>query len=162
MEQANHKELFDSAWKYFQLHANQRVTHFNFFIVISTALISGTLSVLHPEIKLYRLSIGLGLIQVLLAFLFWRLELRNKELVKHAEKVLKAIEKKALPNSSSLEKYSIFCSEQIESNVENSKHFVHRFMKSHGQIYKSLYFSFGLIGISLIIFSIALSVSTVA
>jgi hypothetical protein len=35
------KEQRDYAWSYFQLHANQRMTSFNFFVVIAALLTTG-------------------------------------------------------------------------------------------------------------------------
>jgi hypothetical protein len=86
------KAAMSYAWGYFAFHAQQRQTVFNFYLILigaSVAAYGGTLGKdgLHDHFKA-----GLGLLVVVISFLFWRLDKRNSKLVKFAEKPLKSFE----------------------------------------------------------------------
>ncbi len=78
-------------WDYFQLHASQRLTTFNFYIVISTAIATGYIVTLGVS-SIPVLAILLGFTISLLSFIFWKLDVRNKLLIKNAEEALKYLE----------------------------------------------------------------------
>lgn len=79
-------------WDYFSLHAQQRLTTFNFFIVLITLLL-GTLFTLIKEHTPNLIPI-ISLFMIFFSFIFWRLDQRNRNLIHHAESELKKIEKK--------------------------------------------------------------------
>ena len=88
------REMRDYAWKYFALHADQRIKTFNFFLIMCTLIIGGLITLLrdaqHVTAKA-PCAIGIGL--TFIAFIFWKLDHRNRELIRHAEDALKVIEK---------------------------------------------------------------------
>lgn len=85
--------LLDHAWRYFELHAKQRMTTFNFYLVISGAIATGLAATLQGSNRLAWLgSVALGVLLALVAFLFWKLDQRVAFLVKHAEAALAAVE----------------------------------------------------------------------
>lgn len=78
-------------WDYFELHAKQRLTTFNYYIVISTLIATGYLIVI-KDIPI--LSLILSIILILLSLIFWKLDIRNKQLINNSENALKYIESK--------------------------------------------------------------------
>ncbi|KQO59609.1 hypothetical protein ASF22_08205 [Methylobacterium sp. Leaf87] len=91
-------KVLEHLWRYFALHAQQRVSVFNFFVVLSgviSAAIGGALQVGGP---LNFVVVILGLLLPLLSFVFWRLDQRNSDLVKIAERALRRGEEAHLPN----------------------------------------------------------------
>jgi len=85
---------FEYAWRYFNFHATQRTTMFNFFIVFSGFLINACFSLLqnnHHILLLLASTLGTA---ITLFFVF--LERRNEELVHVAEEILRALEKEVL------------------------------------------------------------------
>ena len=95
-EENKMKEQREYAWNYFQLHAGQRMSTFNFFIVISSLLATAlvkSISALNSD-SLTNLFIGLAISigLCLAAFVFWKLDGRVSYLIKHAEAALKEIE----------------------------------------------------------------------
>jgi hypothetical protein len=78
----------EHAWKYFELHANQRIAVFNFFLVFSGALAAGIAATLQGSQRFALLGVGLGLTLGLVAFLFWKLDQRVSFLIKRAERAL--------------------------------------------------------------------------
>jgi hypothetical protein len=81
----------DYAWNYFALHAEQRLKTFHFFIILVTAIVGGFLLILryghtHKWIAL------LGFFLAFLSFVFWKLDVRTRALVKNAEEALKVLD----------------------------------------------------------------------
>jgi len=85
------KDQREYAWKYFALHAEQRLKTFHFFIIIS-AILSGAIFTIMKDISNTLYTIPICYLISFLAFIFWKLDQRNKELIKHGENVLKSIE----------------------------------------------------------------------
>lgn len=91
------KELRDHAWKHFALHADQRLKTFNFYLVLATVISGGLLTVL-KDLKSPALGIPFAVLLTILSFIFWRLDVRTKHLIWHAEEALKYWEdQQALP-----------------------------------------------------------------
>lgn len=88
----------DHAWRYFQHHANQRMSVFNFFIFFAGLLIAGLTASIQGSQRFAALGIGLGLLLVLLAFVFWKLDQRACFLIRRAEAALGQLEFEFLPS----------------------------------------------------------------
>lgn len=87
------QERWKYAWDYFALHAQQRLTTFNFFLVFSTLLTGGLLTTFQREFRVPMLGVVAGILLALLAFVFWRLDRRNRQLIKNAEDGLRHLER---------------------------------------------------------------------
>ena len=84
------KLRFDYAWKWFDYHAKQRITMFYYFLIIIGILASAYVQLLDK--KLYALATGLSIIGFFLSIGFYCLDLRNRQLVRWGEDVLKKLE----------------------------------------------------------------------
>ena len=84
--------MLEHTWRYFELHAKQRVSVFNFFVVMSGALAAGIAASLQGSAKLAAIGVVLGLLLPLISFVFWKLDQRVSFLIKHAENALAEIE----------------------------------------------------------------------
>lgn len=91
MDKDLQKELRDYAWKYFSLHAEQRLKTFHFFVILSTVITGGILTIA-KDVSNVGYAAPLAYLLSILAFVFWKLDLRNKELIKHGENALKTLE----------------------------------------------------------------------
>ena len=107
-------------WNYFELHAKQRLTTFNYYIVISTLLASGYLLAIQ---NVTFLSLLLSIVLMLLSFIFWKLDLRNKQLIKNSENALKFIERKesTQENEEQSEILQIFSYEEKQTDALRDK-----------------------------------------
>ena len=92
----NEEELRKQAWDNFQMQAGQRLTTFNFYIALSSVLITGIAATFKIGIKIHFLGAILGGLLVLFSFIFWKLDQRNRILIKSAEAALKFFEGKSL------------------------------------------------------------------
>ena len=97
----------EHAWKYFELHAQQRMTVFNFFLAISGLVAAGIGAGLQQGGKFSVLVCLLGCFLFFIAFLFWKLDQRVSLMIKASEDAIIAIEKAAV-----IKEASIFSNEQ--------------------------------------------------
>lgn len=84
--------LRKQAWDYFQMHSGQRLTTFNFYIVISSVITTALFTTFQKEYQVPRVGIALGLLLSLFSFIFWKVDTRNKQLIRGAEAALKFFE----------------------------------------------------------------------
>ena len=94
------ESLRKEAWDYFQMHAGQRLSTFNFYIVISSVLSTALFTSFQKDYRVPGVSAILGFLLAFFSFIFWRLDLRNKELIKNAEAALKFFESAREPMDS--------------------------------------------------------------
>jgi hypothetical protein len=81
----------DYAWNYFEVHAQQRLQLFEFYITISTATLAGFFALLQvasarPLVCLVAFALSF------FSFIFWKLESRTRALVKNGEDALKHLD----------------------------------------------------------------------
>ncbi|MFT7005249.1 MAG: flagellar motor protein MotB [Sulfurimonas sp.] len=81
----------DYVFRYFNLHAEQRLKTFHFYIIIITLLLGAIITLAKLNVTIYIIPIA-GLM-TFFSFIFWKLDIRNKELIRNAEKELKKLEK---------------------------------------------------------------------
>lgn len=93
MDTAVTKEEREYIWNYFHMHASQRLTTFNFYIVMSTLLATGLFATLEGNTRVQPIGVVLGLLLILLSFVFYKLDRRNKVFISNAENALKYMEK---------------------------------------------------------------------
>jgi len=79
------EKALDHVWRYFALHAQQRISVFNFFIVLSGILSTGIGAGLQAGRPMTPVVAILGALLALLSFVFYQLDKRVSELVKLAE-----------------------------------------------------------------------------
>src|ERR1051325_4877182 len=91
-KKATRDRFRQQAWDYFAIHASQRLTTFNFYLVIATLLTTGILASFQKQYEIRFAGIVLGLLLLIFSFVFWKLDQRNKHLIRHAERALRAFE----------------------------------------------------------------------
>jgi hypothetical protein len=89
---ADRKELRDYAWKYFALHADQRLRTFNFYLLIVAVVVGGLLAYL-KDARSPAYAAPAAFLLAVLSYVFWRLDRRAIEFIRHGEHALAAIEK---------------------------------------------------------------------
>jgi len=82
------------AWRWFEYHAKQRISMFNFFLVASGLLATGYVDALKQSNG--HLGGVLSLFGMVIAIVFTRLDQRNARLVYLGEDVLRRLEKESL------------------------------------------------------------------
>lgn len=90
-QQALDETFREYAWKYFELHADQRLRAFHFYITLSSAVIGGFLLLLRYG-QNHKWMAVLGLLLVFFSFVFSKLDLRTRNLINHAETALRFLD----------------------------------------------------------------------
>lgn len=160
-------ELMDYSWRYFEFHANQRISLINFFIILSTILTIALASTFQSEYEAYIIGFTLGLLLICVSIIFYKLEERNKYLIHHGEKALKYFESQIKsinePNESSTDNefnpFLLFTIEEkqtelLRKNQKEKKVFFRQL--SFSTNLKLFFLLFGLIGLLGMLFSIVL------
>lgn len=93
MEDEN-KIISDNAWRYFELHSQQRMTVFNFYIAIIGLLGAGCGVCIQVGGGVVYLISLIGIFIMFITFIFYKLDQRVSFLIKNAEFTLAKIEKK--------------------------------------------------------------------
>lgn len=132
---AENDEAIEHAWRYFQLHAGQRITVFNYFIVFSGLILTGLASTIQASPRLSSVGIILGLLLSFLSFVFWKLDQRTSFLIKHAEDLIKTIEPAAA---------TLFLGEA--ARTEDAKK--EKGLWTYGKVFRTIFLVLGLVGIS--------------
>lgn len=93
-------EVLEHGWRYFALHAAQRLTLFNYFIALSGISIAAIAATLQGTPRFSLLGVALGLLLSLLALIFYKLDQRTATLIKSAEIAIAEAERGSVPVSS--------------------------------------------------------------
>ena len=79
MDRPDLQDVFrESAWRYFAIHAEQRLKMFQFYITISTALLGGGVLLIRTGQNAIALML-LSFLASFFSFVFWRLEVRTPD-----------------------------------------------------------------------------------
>ena len=140
------KDVMELAWKYFEHHGNQRLTHINFFTLLSSGLLISQFTILSTQNSWSYTPIILGIIQGIVSFVFYKIDERTMFLVKHAEKVLISIESKYdfIQNNKYIDSLKIFTNEVDATLEDKDKKMFLKKQISHRISYRILLASFAL------------------
>jgi hypothetical protein len=135
------EQAVEHAWKYFELHSNQRITLFNYFLFIMAGLGTAVGVILQSSNKFSYVGIFISIFIIVVSVVFWKLDQRTSFLIKQSEQVFKKLER-----NSSID-IGIFCNE--DANLERAnknKAFVNQVI-TYGLLFRSTFFITGLVGV---------------
>jgi len=98
MDERIPNELRDYAWKYFAFHAEQRLKTFHFYVLLAALIIGGLLTVSREGAD-PRLASPLAFLLTFVSLVFWKLDMRNRQLVWNGERALKDVEANSTPQN---------------------------------------------------------------
>ncbi|QNW91633.1 hypothetical protein IC799_01070 [Acinetobacter seifertii] len=133
----NSEKLVEHVWKYFEIHSQQRMTLFNFFILVVGGIISAIGFCLQSEKDLGFLIDVFSITLIVISFLFYKLDQRTSFLIKRSEKYLIKIEQSYL--NSQIE---IFSKDNSDLEDENDKRSINKIW-TYGYIFKLTYMLVG-------------------
>lgn len=136
------EKILESNLKYFEIHAAQRLTVFNFYVALSGTILAGIAAISQGSARFALAGAVLGLLLAAISFVFLKLDERTSFLVKHAEGIIKKIESEYLPQD-----LGVFGLEESSTfNAQRSKRFPCK-MYTYGQLFSTIFWIFGLIGL---------------
>ena len=136
------------AWKYFELHASQRMTLFNYFSALSGLIVAGIGAAFQAPPKYAFVAAALGLVLSTVSFIFWKLDQRASFLVKHAEEVHAVLE------ASAFEKAKLFTDEPSKFYTASTASGWLLRPWTYGRSFRLLFCLMGLAGLLAAVFSI--------
>ena len=87
------EQAVEHAWKYFELHSNQRITMFNYYLFIMAGLATAIGVTLQTSKNFAYIGVLLCIIEVIVSIIFWKLDQRTSFLIKQSEAVFKKLER---------------------------------------------------------------------
>ena len=113
--ESGHNYSFEHCWRYFQLHSQQRMTVFNFYLVICGLTAAGIgFSFQQGENYKYMASL-LGIFLTFTSVIFFKLDQRVSLLIKNSESALVSIE-----STFHVETCKVFTKDSIDNTSSNS------------------------------------------
>lgn len=139
------------SWEYFHLHANQRMSVFNFYLVFVGLLSAGLAKVFEEDFPFPELGMVFGFLLFLMSVVFWRLDNRTNSLIKRAEEALRQWES-SIPDGdlSGLERVRIFSREQEETERQKGTSWG---LLTYGQCLRAVFLVFSIVGIAALVAS---------
>lgn len=137
--------LRKQAWDYFATHASQRMTIFNFYIALSSIVATSYFSTFKTDSNLQDARLILACLLWFLALIFWRLDGRNKFLIKNAEAALKHFEQ----NDSGDLVTQVFTNEEAKTSAMRGRMYgLGRLLHpSYSGCFNLVYIAFALLGV---------------
>lgn len=133
------------AWNYFAAHAAQRMSVFQFFISLSTAIVGGAVLIAGSAAD-RKWSALLFLMLPFLAFVFWRLDSRTSELIKNAEAALKWLESNSHDNGEDyFDPLALFTNDDKSTKSKSGRFFVGHF--SYSVSFRYVFLATALLGL---------------
>ena len=142
-------QAVEHAWKYFELHSNQRITLFNYFLFIMAGLGAAVGIVLQASNKFSYVGVFISIFIIIVSIVFWKLDQRTSFLIKQSEQVFKKLER-----NSSID-IGIFCNEDANLERANKDKIFTNKIVTYGFLFRSTFLIIGLVGVTgIIIFSL--------
>ena len=136
----NSEQAVEHAWKYFELHSNQRITMFNYFLFIIAGLGTAIGVSFQSASTFAYIGIFLSIFLSITSFVFWKLDQRTSFLIKQSEEVFKKLER-----NSSID-IGIFCNEEPNLEKDNKDKLFFNKIITYGFIFRTIFFITGMIG----------------
>jgi hypothetical protein len=134
--------LLEHGWRHFEFHAQQRLSLFNFYIVLCGLLVAAWATVMTSDESMREVGILLSVLLSFFSYVFWRFDQRNADLTKQAETVVGLAEERLFGTDSKL-----FCAEKIDEPLGKARHPIRRHW-SHGTSLRVIFIGVGLIGLA--------------
>jgi hypothetical protein len=115
MDQTHRTETREYVWRHWAFHADQRLRTFHFYILVVTVLVAGILAYI-KDARYPAYAAPGGFLLAIASYVFWRLDCRNRVLIRHAEEILKAIEG-GIPAEAVPPAFQLFTQEEITTNT---------------------------------------------
>jgi Flp pilus assembly protein TadB len=140
------KFLASVIWNHFQVHAGQRMTIFNFYVVFSSLLTGAILTSLQASTPHYFTLAVLGFGLIVLAYVFWRLDERNRLLIHCAEDALKCLEAESWTSHVRAESLRVFTKSEKETSGK-------KWHLKYSSCFRILFVVFAVFGLTVSIFA---------
>ncbi len=136
----NSEQAVEHAWKYFELHSNQRITMFNYYLFIMAGLGTAIGVILQTSKNFAYVGIFLSILSIVVSIIFWKLDQRTSFLIKQSESVFKKLERNSAID------IGIFCNEEANLERDNKDKLFFNKIITYVFIFRTIFFITGMIG----------------
>lgn len=91
MDKCDYYKYREYHWSYFSMHGDQRLKTFNFYLIASAIFIGGFVNMIKDGDEVL-LGFILPYILSFISFIFWKLDVRTKRMIKISENAIKKID----------------------------------------------------------------------
>jgi hypothetical protein len=155
MIDGNSNPLRKQAWDYFAIHASQRMSVFNYYIVLSSLITTGYFASLRADSHIEKAGPALGLLLSLFSFIFWQLDKRTRFLIKNGEEALSRFEESDPGDLVT----KVFSNEKDKTAQARARNFttalLWKWQLSYSDCLNSVFFLFAVAGMAGVIYSSA-------
>lgn len=144
----NSEKIVEHVWKYFEIHSQQRMTLFNFFLLVVGGIISALGFCLQSDKDLNSLIHMLLIILIIISILFYKLDQRTSFLIKRSEKNLIELER-----SFNNGQINLFTNDDLDLENENKNRAFNKIW-TYGYIFRLTYMIVGFLSFSYLMVSI--------
>jgi hypothetical protein len=150
---AVHAMCRDYAWKYFSLHADQRLKTFHFYLILATVIVGAFATLVKDGRSLPWLSI-LPFLLAFVSFIFWKLDKRNQQLVTVGESALRLLDDQlglechGKPHPLKLFEYEEYLTEEIKRSPTNLVDAHYTYTKCFHMIFVTFGWAGALLGVT--------------
>jgi hypothetical protein len=138
--------LRDHAWDYFELHAEQRLKTFHFYILLETGLIAAMLLAARVGLPDVRVLAIIGLTMVFFSYVFWKLDFRTKGMIKVAEEALRLFERRRFGADEQMASSAPFTNDPQARGLVGISPFG---TLSYSKCFGAVFVGFGLLGLAI-------------
>jgi hypothetical protein len=133
------KDELEHAWRYFSLHAGQRMSMLHYFMILFGLAAAGLAGCLQAGGALRFVGVGLGLTLTVISYIFYKLDERTSFLVKHGETAIKTLESSIAGNRA-----LVFVSEpELTKNAKSMRGYW-----TYGKAFRWIFGVSGLVGLT--------------
>lgn len=128
------KDFINNLWKYFELHANQRMQLMNFYIVIESLFLTGLVTMLNSKEDLLIFELGVCIAMIFFSWIFSQFDLRTRNMIHCCEDAIKHVEEKYVNDKGYDKEIMIF---SVEEKIRKDSTYT-RLMKLEFMFFKTI------------------------
>ncbi|HEX3860664.1 MAG TPA: hypothetical protein VHY35_03135 [Stellaceae bacterium] len=134
------KLALEHAWRHFQLHAQQRISVFNFYVATASLLIAGLAFTFQAARPIWAFGVAAGILLTFLSVLFWKLDSRVSSIIKSSEDVMAKAEAQLISDTN-------LRTVSVEREMTASTPFAWHKAWTYGQTFRRIFFVMAAIGL---------------
>ena len=141
------QDNFEYALRYFEVHANQRMSTFNFFIILDVLLITALVASFDNDFLYPNVAYAISIFIVFISFIFWKLDQRVRYLITHAEKALSKLEGAKISKNQDFPNLILEKNQQTLRSNKKVGLCIMKTQMSYSQCFQAIYILFAIFGV---------------
>ena len=141
------RDDFEYALRYFEIHANQRMSTFNFFIILDALLVTALATSFDNDFSYPGVAYVISISIVAISFIFWKLDQRVRYLITHSEKALSKLEEINTSKNQDFPNLILEKNQQTLKLNKKARFCIIKAKMSYSQCFQAIYILFAIFGV---------------